>query len=174
MGWYYGRREKGMSDLDYFTRYEGLPKERILAHGSTMKAFYFAWRADDGSVIAGVYLKNWAKEDYYNFGYKPLDEAMGPAEFDCPAKVLDALSDPAPNEWAEQWRAKARARLAQRAKARAVKKGTLVRFEEPLRFTNDEVHSVFTFEGGSKFRSGYGRYHIRSWRDRAFEVLDAV
>lgn len=58
------------------------------------------------------------------FGYKQMDEVMGPVESECPARILDRLS-PADRlgysgkcvEWAEQWRARCRANAATRRAA---------------------------------------------------------
>jgi hypothetical protein len=48
------------------------------------------------------------------WGYKDMDESMGPYEYDCPLALLDKLGPP-PNEWAANWREKVRAFHARRA-----------------------------------------------------------
>lgn len=54
------------------------------------------------------------------WGYKDIDETMGPYQWDCPAKVLDA-ADPPANEWATKWRAIVRQTHAER-RERAAKR----------------------------------------------------
>jgi hypothetical protein len=46
---------------------------------------------------------------------------MGPCACNCPAKILDLLTDPAPNEWAAEWRAKCQANLAKRVETNKIK-----------------------------------------------------
>lgn len=60
------------------------------------------------------------------WGYKPMDETMGPHYWSCPLAYLDAATEPA-NEYAKEWRAKARqwhaAKAAERAHAKTLKVG---------------------------------------------------
>lgn len=51
---------------------------------------------------------------------KPVSEDMGPAEVDCPARILDQLTEPS-NEHARRWRERCAARhaLARGRRARA-------------------------------------------------------
>jgi hypothetical protein len=47
------------------------------------------------------------------WGYKDMDESMGPVEVSCPVKFLDMVPDP--GGYATEWRAKVRAAAAKRA-----------------------------------------------------------
>jgi hypothetical protein len=47
------------------------------------------------------------KDPYFNFGYKGMDESMGPCYYDCPASILDLLT-PTDSEYANNWREKCR------------------------------------------------------------------
>jgi hypothetical protein len=97
---------------------------------------------------------------------KPVSEDMGPLEDRCPARILDLLTAPS-NEDAREWRERCRARLA-RPRPR---KGQRVAFAEPLTFTNNEIHRVFVYEGGSRFRTTNGvPVYIRCWQDVEFSV----
>ncbi len=81
-----------------------------------------------------------AAPDGYTFGYKDMTEHMGPNESDCPASILDLLTDVA-GEWPNNWRARCRANIARRrllAAKPTPKPGQTIVFEEPLRF-NDAV-----------------------------------
>lgn len=50
-----------------------------------------------------------------DWGYKDIDEGMGPVECDCPLAFLDAASEPS-NEYAKAWREKVRAFHAKNAR----------------------------------------------------------
>ena len=57
----------------------------------------------DKEVIAFVYLFNYFPSKYHNFGYKDMDETMGPVESNCPMRLLKLLT-PTDNKWANEWR----------------------------------------------------------------------
>jgi hypothetical protein len=79
-------------------------------------------------VWALVLLLHHMPKSYYNFGYKDMDETMGPYRYDCPAKILDLLT-PTDNEYALKWRAECRKRLSQKVSMPA---GTIVKFDDEL------------------------------------------
>lgn len=54
-------------------------------------------------VFAVVILLNYCRKDYYNFGYKDMDESMGPYEDNCPKRILELLT-PTDNKNANDWR----------------------------------------------------------------------
>lgn len=61
-------------------------------------------------VWAAVVLISYRRSsDWGNFGYKDMEEGMGPVESECPLRILRLLDEPAPNEWAAQWRERCRA-----------------------------------------------------------------
>ncbi|MBA3807299.1 MAG: hypothetical protein H0X28_02720 [Solirubrobacterales bacterium] len=97
---------------------------------------------------------------------KPISEDEGPVEDRCPARILDLLTEPS-NDYARQWRERCRARLA-RPRPR---KGQTVVFTEAVTFTNEETHSTFTYQGGSRFRAENGcQCHIHCWQELEFTV----
>lgn len=57
----------------------------------------------------------------YGWGYKDLDESVGPCEVNCPLSYLDGLPEPI-NEWAREWRDRVRAFHAERKKQRDLAK----------------------------------------------------
>lgn len=69
-------------------------------------------------VFAGVCLTSVDSREYCNFGYKDMDESMGPCEHDCPLSILKLLSH-RDDEWAVEWRTACRNNAAKKA---AVKK----------------------------------------------------
>jgi len=66
----------------------------------------------------------------YNFGYKDMDETMGPYSYDCPRSILDKLT-PTDHEYALKWRRECERRLELNAR---LKPGSVVEFKEELSF----------------------------------------
>ncbi|MBQ6855542.1 MAG: hypothetical protein IJO13_00390 [Lachnospiraceae bacterium] len=58
---------------------------------------------ETGIVSAVVVLTRVSQNDYYNFGYKLIDEEMGPTESKCPVSILKLLSN-TDSEYANEWR----------------------------------------------------------------------
>lgn len=75
----------------------------------------------------------------YIFGYKDMDETMGPCETECPPAILDLLTEP-DNEHAREWRVRCRAAADRRAKRPRLRNGWTVRFDAPLTFSDGSVH----------------------------------
>ncbi len=95
MGWTYTHRERGMSTQAFFEREfpDTLSRNgEILASAVVSGTFYAAVKdRESGNVWAMIALTGRSR-DYHNFGYKEMDEAMGPSDAQCPARVLDLLS----------------------------------------------------------------------------------
>lgn len=72
-------------------------------------------------VFAAVFLTKGKGRDGTIWGYKDMDESMGPNEAKCPLSILKLLS-PAPNEWAENWRKECREYAEKQRAKRALKK----------------------------------------------------
>jgi hypothetical protein len=72
-------------------------------------------RKRDGEHMLVVCLtqvnNNWRNPE--NFGYKDMDDSMGPYERDCPKAILDLADElcPPTNEWARKWREDCRENL---------------------------------------------------------------
>lgn len=54
------------------------------------------------------------------WGYKPMDESMGPCEVDCPLEYLNEATEPV-NDWAREWRERVRASAKKRERAKSIK-----------------------------------------------------
>jgi hypothetical protein len=178
MGWTFTHREKGTSNLDWF-RQEFCPSEpeRLIDVATKNGTAYAAYRSDSDGVIAFVILTRWVRGDYYNFGYKDMDEGQGPSDDDCPARIF-ALLDPLPPEkadpsvetnWAAQWRQ----RVEERLNRPKVTKGMRVRFPS-WRYRGGD-YGVLTYLGGrgrNLFVTEYGQ-HVRftAWRSGPYEVV---
>jgi Domain of unknown function (DUF6927) len=169
MGWTGMHREPGISDRAFFEAEFPLGLKRdgqILDCATVSNTFYAAVRDHaDGKVWALVVLMQRVRGEF-NFCYKELDEAMGPAEDRCPVRILDLLS-PTSNEYAVEWRARCRVSADRREKASAVKPGTVIKLARVLEFGNGVSSDTFRLIGRSTFGipGQGGRYSIPNWRD---------
>lgn len=160
-------REKGQSNADFFAKELGV---EVVADATIGGVWYGAIKAPgiDG-VFCYVSPIRWYRSAEFgeNFIYKMQDETMGPYDAQASAKVLDAL-DPIDSEYANEWRAKCRANLESKAKAKKVTKGTIVQFAEKMNFTDGVDEDTFVFIERNKFRrvSDGVRVSITSWRSR--------
>lgn len=75
-----------------------------------------------------------------HFGYKDMDESMGPCEDNCPAHILDLLTL-TDKEHALDWRRRCRANLERRA--RKIDDGDRIKLASPLTFTDGHVGEEF-------------------------------
>lgn len=58
---------------------------------------------DEQHTFGAVIRTSVRSNDYYNFGYKEMDESMGPYQYDCPKSIIELLS-PTNNQYALEWR----------------------------------------------------------------------
>jgi len=110
-----------------------------------MKRYYAAVQKSDKTVnttqvFCVVCLVNYNLRDKegYIFGYKDMDETMGPGVTDCPADILDLLTS-TDSEWANEWRDRCRKRLTKVLP----KDGQVIVLNTPMRFTDKTTHSRF-------------------------------
>jgi len=75
-----------------------------------------------------------------HFGYKDMDESMGPCEDNCPAHILDLLT-PTDKEYAIDRRRRCRANLERRT--RKIEDGDRIKLASPLTFTDGHVGEEF-------------------------------
>lgn len=113
---------------------------RVLRSSMVGQVYYAAvenYDADGSkSVFAVVCLTRWNPKarDGDIFAYKDMDESCGPNECQCPARILDLLTEPA-NDYARDWRAHCRARLLLTGRKQPQDGDRLI-FPEPIRFTD--------------------------------------
>jgi hypothetical protein len=139
----------------------------------------------DREVFAIVCLTkhNPRSTDGHVFGYKDMTEYMGPCESECPASILDALTD-TDSEYAMDWRARCRANLIRRKLQQAKptpKPGQTIIFDEPMRFSDGTVRARFEVVANPKgktplFRDPESRAicRIPAFRKRAYRVVHAA
>lgn len=128
-----------------------------------------------GDIVAIVCLVRWNPRDRENlhFGYKDMDETMGPCEAGCPERILKLLT-PTTHEHALDWRRRCLARL--RKRARKLEEGMRIRFASPMTFTDGHVGAEFIVakRGATLcFRpaEGHGFYRIRNARELDWTVV---
>lgn len=134
---------------------------------STVKGsvYYGAIKSkEDGKVFAVVYKTGTDSKDYFNFGYKDMDETMGPCEAECPVSILDLLS-PTDHEWALEWRERCRKNAVKSKKKRSLstlKEGSVIQFVYPYEYsTYFKKGEVITMEKRCVCR------YIRNGKDKS-------
>jgi hypothetical protein len=179
MGWTFTYKAKGEPVRAFFETQFNYSKEdgrsgKIIASAVKFRTAYFAFEiktpGQPDEVVALVCLLSYRPKDYsYNFGYKDMDETMGPNESECPAAILDLLT-PTTSEYALSWRKRCRERLEAKAKAPRVSKGDWIKFSSPQHFRSGMVGQVFKFIRHSLFMGVDGwRYRMGgNWRENEF------
>jgi len=90
MGWTFIHRRKDVSAKQMIQKeYDG---HTIALSGVHDGAIYGAYTREDGKTIGIVFLIEHVKNDFYNFGYKEIDETCGPLATNCPRHILNKLS----------------------------------------------------------------------------------
>ena len=138
------------------------------------------------SVFAVVCLVRYNRRaaDGMTFGYKDMDETVGPCEADCPAAILELLT-PTDRPHALGWRARCRANLATRARCSAKptpRPGQTILFDTPLRLSNgldvDRFEVVADGHNGRKLLFREPRSRALCWIARvkryAYRLIDPV
>lgn len=89
--------------------------------------WYLCRRKDTGFVFIGIDLmENGCATPGHGWGYKDMDESMGPCEVNCPLSYLKLASPP--TGYAIEWREKVREYHRKRAQKQAVGVGTVVQY----------------------------------------------
>lgn len=170
MGWYYGPERNAREVRDMLLReLEQSEYYRVIDHASTNIGRNF-WLAVEhkrtGERHVLLYLINGGRmPSMYggdiSWGYKPLSEDMGPAEVDCPLRILDATGEAAEADasgYAHEWRVKVREYHKQRAERRSFAKS----LARGTRFAYEHTTQTFTYWGmrGRKHLAYGDRDHI--------------
>ena len=133
----------------------------VLASSMVGSTYYAAAEriesSGDRQVFAVVCLTKTSTgaRDGCTFGYKDMTEHMGPCESECPASILDELTD-TDSEYAQAWRARCRANLVQRRLQNAKptpKPGQTIVFDEPMRFSDGQERARFEVVPNPKGRT---------------------
>lgn len=113
MGWTFDHKDKEVKVIDFFKERffhdnEKSKGEVIDGGVKNFKTAYMAYKITDKitnkfEIFALVCLLSYKPKDFYNFGFKDMDETCGPNESDCPEKIMKLLT-PTDNEYALRWR----------------------------------------------------------------------
>lgn len=188
MGWTYTHKDKGITIKDFFTKeFSGENGEVIDCAVVERKTAYIAYRGKkgrlEGKVTAFICLLGYSK-DYYNFGYKDMDETMGAYEAKCPERILNLLSpveefglSERGMEYASEWRKSCWENINKKKTAVTLKDGDIVHFEKAIHFTNgDNIQDFKVKKEGKKVRfesigKYWQKYQITNWKDREFTII---
>ena len=152
MGWLFVHRDSSQSIADFlkqrFNSTALVRSEVVDCAVAKLKTAYLAVRVTDKYGLSAVYgcvcLLDYAPRDHLNFGFKVLDEVMGPYAAECPERILKQLT-PLEDEaycavlglsshgCAKEWRASCWANIARRVQLKA---GDRLRSRVPVRFCN--------------------------------------
>ena len=181
MGWTYTHRQHGMSVRDFlaeqFDYQNASGSGRVIACATVQRSVAYQRALHDGTryVVGLVCLIKFPTKaaDGYNFGYKDMDEGMGPVEDACPRRILEQLSPldqiPGRNEYARQWRERCWGRI----KKPKPKPGDVIEFAAPIQFVNGHESDSFTFVRRSTVRSNAdgALYRITNLHRRDFRIV---
>lgn len=161
MGWLYQNNMlEHQTPAEYvaqhFTNETPARKTTVLATATVGGAIFAAVRNEINAtgetyVFAAVILYRNNRRD--GFGYKDMEETMGPAEADCPDRIMKLLSPveniPSPG-YAAEWRARVAAAKERRAAMRKASgqlvPGAIVRLPHPVTFCKGAFEAdAFTF-----------------------------
>ncbi len=152
MGWFYMQSLDGFSGprqyLDnQFTYVRETVRATVLRSVLVRIRTYYAaveqLQPDREREVFGIVclvLYNPRDREGYIFGYKEIDEAMGPCEAECPAAILDLLTSTG-HPHAIAWRKRCRAAAAHRTTRPRLRHGWTLVFDEPVTFTDGASHA---------------------------------
>lgn len=115
MGWLFGHYER-KTLIEQLINDKGLKTIKHFLAGNNLWCVH----ERDGRRWACLYLLRGspkAKNDQYNWGYKDVEETMGPSEISFPYTWLDLLT-PIESKYANEWRARVKARGEKLQKAK--------------------------------------------------------
>jgi len=152
MGWTYSHRERGISHKEWFSQeFSGAELVDIASGYENPTNLYAALKTKDGKTVAVALLTRRAPNSHFNYGYKDMDEGMGPNIHDCPERILDLLSpledlftprndgQEGAYDWAKNWRQRAREKVARRKARPKLTDGLLLKLSYPLQFHYSKV-----------------------------------
>lgn len=153
MGWLFGwdTRKQLIDHLCYGNGVETLKRKFV---GNNMWAVQ---RTENGITFACLYLIKGRNESRDGWGYKAVDETMGPYQHDFPVSWLDLLS-PCDSKYAVEWRKKVRERATEMAR---FKVGTTWRRSDGSTWTIVQRRSPTSFRVTNEYGDTW-RMHPRT------------
>lgn len=154
MGWTFTHKEKGSSIKSFFEQEMNYNDKdgyygKVLDCKSKLKTAYIAYEVGNPtgpSRVVGIvcllhYTKNYDRINF-NFGYKDIDECMGPWEDNCPKGILDLLT-PTNSQSANEWRNRCNEALKRREVVSSIKIGDKIKFDNEFSFKRYGKTNVF-------------------------------
>ena len=194
MGWLYMQSLGGHCgprqylDAQFTFERDGLSSRVLRSALVGVRVYYAAvehFGAQGREAFGVVCLVRYNRRDRegYIFGYKSMDEGMGPNESDCPEAILDLLT-PTDRPYAVAWRERCRANAAARSRLSAKPKprpGQTIVFDPPLRFADGRCHARLQVVANPRshrtvlFRdpAGGGLYRIPNVKGCDYRLLDS-
>lgn len=184
MGWMYTTRHKGQSLKKFFEGRVGVepdyPGRKILDFAVVrLRTAYAAFQVAPGEVIALVFLLDFNGDGHFPFGYKDMEESMGPCEDECPERILKLLT-PTTSEYALGWRKRCWARIEARKARPRLTHGCVIRLDHALEFSDGARLDTFHVEMTGRRKNipvfkrvpgASGRYRF-NWREAAYTLVD--
>jgi hypothetical protein len=172
MGWTLYHREPGQTDREHLQNELCGTRHTIIDSTTKGTTFYGACRDNEtGEVFAMVVLQQRGRNGRY--GYKAMDETVGPFYYDCPERILAALT-PTENVVANEWRAKCRAQNERIATRPTVTAGTTIRLPYSLTTADGFSSDTFTYTGRGSLFTAVGCPHtlrLAGWKRMAYTVV---
>lgn len=130
---------------------DGIGERQHVITDAFVKGVYYAAVLDecDGTVWCCICMTSTTTTDYFNFGYKDMDEFMGPYNYDCPDRILDLLS-PTDSEWANEWRRKCRENNRKGDGFKALPDGARAKWKCPPRMSGLDEGRIYTIRKGKQ------------------------
>jgi hypothetical protein len=184
VGWTFTHKDQGLSIADFFREEFASDGGRGVVDCAVVgfRTAYIAYQMGDG-VIAYVCLLSYKPNDYYSFGYKDMDERMGPCEDKCPERILRRLTplEPLPEgeentglAFAHAWRARCWANIAKRKDKPVFKDGDVVTFKTPIQFNHGwgkvDRFLIRVLNNRPTFWCGSTHFNVRGWEDMEYTI----
>ena len=156
MGWFFGYNNLEKRDVIHEVTQDQSSDGKVLrtlrkcCRGNVLYVLHESGPEGNTKKWICVYLL--AKSDGV-WGYKPVDEGMGPYETNCPVKYLDEADEPM-NDYAREWRVRVRERAA-RSASKKPKAGELWKLRDGCRPAQVRITSVRPLRGeasGTSYR----------------------
>lgn len=149
MGWTYSNKPKSESIAEFFRKrfhtdndevsYKMLDCSVVHRHEAYIAYEKIDKITNERIVFGVVSLLGYDTKSYYNFGYKDMDESMGPDYHNCPEKILNLLT-PTTNENSLEWRKLCKGTITKRKELK-FKVNDIVEFETPISFKDGKILS---------------------------------
>lgn len=160
MGWTYyhateyknGKIDR-KAEIDKQLTYSNGTTSQVVLKSTMVGATYYGAIKTGNEVWAAVFLTGTA-DDYFNFGYKDMDETEIPYRYDCPASILNLLT-PTENENANTWRQACRDKIAKKKAGNTLNQapiGTRIKWTYGL---NGEYKILVKHEPAYQFRTWF-------------------